>query len=164
MYQKIVETAQRLIKENGLVNLSRQALCDAAGIPDGSFSNIVGMSFTKFIEKEDFQDTGTHKITKKRISPEMRKSALLNAAVELAKSQGYANVKREDIADEAGVSVSLTNHYFSNMNQLRKAIMRHAVTNEILEVIAQGITVKDPQALRASDEVKSKALALFEVA
>lgn len=93
-----------------------------------------------------------------RLEPKERKSLILNAATKLAIKCGYIQIKRETVALEAGVAESLINRYFTNMYQLKKEIMRNAVENEILEIIAQGLAIKDPQILKISKDLKQKAI------
>lgn len=93
-----------------------------------------------------------------RMQPDARKAMILQAAIEAAKSHGYQNVTRDDIANRAGVSMGLVTKYYGTMNQLRRAIMRAAVVEEIGPVIAQGLVFNDPQAQKAPEHVKRKAL------
>lgn len=94
----------------------------------------------------------------KRLNPALRKEQILEAAIELAIKNGYQHVTRDTIASHAGVTYSLVTHYFNTMPQLKRAIMRAAISREIVEIIAQGLASRDPQALKASDELKQRAL------
>jgi AcrR family transcriptional regulator len=92
-----------------------------------------------------------------RMAPLDRKQLIMDAAIQLARRQGYQNVKRADIADIAGVSNALVSKYFATMPQLKRAIMRHAVTIEDHVVVMQGLACGDPQARKASQECKARA-------
>ena len=154
-----------MVREAGLINLSRRELCARAGIPDGSFVHVMNMSFSEYVAtlKVEHGDTkGKHTVNKSRVvDPVMRRDQILNVAIELAKKSGYNNITRNDVADNAGVSMSLINRYFKTMPQLRRAVIRAAVANEVLEIIAQGLVNKDARARKASDELKSRALKLY---
>lgn len=94
---------------------------------------------------------------KKRMAPDERKETILTAAVSVAKTNGYNKMTRDDIARHAGVSTGLVTFYFSTMTQLRRAVIRSAITNEVLEVVAQGLAIGDDQAKKAPDELKKRA-------
>ena len=157
----IKQTAIKMVKEAGLINLSRKELCERANIPDGSFSRDMGCSFTEFIDqiKPEISDVKNHAVNKKRVNPSLRKDHILRHAVEESMHSGYHAVLRSSIANRAGVSMGLVTNYFGTMTQLRRAVMRYAVENEVLIVIAQGLANKDKQAKKASTELKEKAAA-----
>jgi len=161
--EQIKDLAVRMAKENGLVNLSRSGLCAAAEIPDGSFTHIVGCSFTDFIlevRKEVPNELAFKKVVKTRTNPQLRKDSILAAAVQASEECGYMKVTSQQIADLAGVSPSLVWKYFGTMNGLRRAIMRRAVTEQNIKVIAQGLDAGDNQARRAPEEIIEKAQSL----
>jgi len=163
MKQHIKETAIRMIQESGLINLSRQSLCDRAGLPDGSFYGIMGISFTEFIadirkSNPDLELHNYHIIIRERNNPELRKHQILMAAIDLAKTQGYNKMTRDAIAEHAGVSMGLVSHRFNTMCQLRRDIIRYAIKHEILPIIAQGLACNDKHALKTSSDLKRKAV------
>jgi AcrR family transcriptional regulator len=93
------------------------------------------------------------------MKPADRKKQILDVAVELSKKQGYQRVTRDDVARAAECACGLINRYFETMIQLRRAVMRAAVKQGVLEIVAQGIVAKDAQALKAPEELKQRALA-----
>lgn len=95
----------------------------------------------------------------KRLDPKQRTQQILSAAVKVAKRNGYLNITREDVAAEAGCSIGLVTLRFQTMTQLKRAVIRHAVKEQVLEVIAQGIVAKDAHALRAPEELRKQAVA-----
>ena len=100
-----------------------------------------------------------NQLVRSRLDPKIRKDAILVAAVECAKLQGLSNIRRDTIAGYAGVANGLVSRYFSTMTQLRRAVVRYAVHNEVLPIVAQALALRDPEALKASDELKKKAVA-----
>ncbi len=158
--EEVKKIAIRMVKELGLINLSLKGLCNQAGISDGSFKYLMGCTFTEFVRELEQEGHAkfTGKITKKRALPGIRKAHILEAAIELAKVHGYKNVTQNGVAEKAGISGGLVSRYFSTMNQLRKEIMRKAVLDSTLEIIAQGLASGDPQAKNAPQEVKEAAL------
>ena len=96
-------------------------------------------------------------MTKKRLKPTIRKAEILAAALFLARQQGYTNVTRDEIAERVGVSGSTVQYHFGTMTQLRTELMRYAVKLRHPRVVAQGLAVRDRQALKADDELKQLA-------
>jgi hypothetical protein len=149
--------ATELAEEIGLINMTRKELCDKVGIPDGAFMAIMDESFTDFISRLDLP-TGDI-LGRKRVNPKLRRKHVLNAALELAKTKGYNVVTRGDIATCAGVSPGLISHYFKSIEALHVVILKTAIKQDIPEIIAQGLTNRDPIAIQAPKELKNKAIA-----
>ena len=93
----------------------------------------------------------------KRIKSEIRKEEILLAAIPVAERKGYTNVTRDDIAEAVGISGPGILYHFKTMRQFRSSLMRYAVKNQTLRVIAQGLVLRDPHACRASDELQQQA-------
>ena len=93
-----------------------------------------------------------------RLNPKDRKEFILDAAIDLSKIIGYKNISRDGIAGHANVSMGLINKYFGTIENLRDAVMESSIKKEIIEIIAQGLGVKDPQAQNAPQYLKDKAL------
>lgn len=94
-----------------------------------------------------------------RMNPKERRAQILGAAVVVAARLGYMQMKREDIAGEAGVSDALVSKYFNTMVQMRRATLRRAIKIKNHAVIAQGIIAKDGITLKVPEELKAAALA-----
>lgn len=94
-----------------------------------------------------------------RLKPEVRKDAILDAAVQLALDTGLRNVRLIPVAERAGVTNGLVSHYFGTVKQLHRAVVRHAIHREILPIVAQALAAGDSDARKAPDDVKSRALA-----
>ena len=162
--KEIKEVATCMVRDAGLINLSRRALCERAGIPDGSFPHIMGCNFSEFVEElkeENFNKEVAHPVSKTRADPVLRKNHILAVAVALAKSEGYNKITRDRVATGAGVSMGLVTRYFGTMGQLRTAIMRRAVKQGIAEIVAQGLANGDDHALKADLGLKEKAASLL---
>lgn len=158
----IVETANTMVAEMGLINLSRRELCERAGVSDGSFSYIMGCSFTEFINTIKENTDKIHTVNKHRVIPLLRKDHILNVAIKLAtRPGGYNALTRDGIAESAGVSMGLINNYFGTMVQLKRAVMRAAINRGIPEIIAQGIAINDKHAKKAPQDLKEQAAKLI---
>lgn len=79
-----------------------------------------------------------------RTTAKKRKRAIIMAALKLAETRNYAQLTRDAIAEEAGVSGPLIMHYFATMDDLRLAIIRAAIAWRVLPVIAQAIANQEP--------------------
>jgi DNA-binding transcriptional regulator YbjK len=118
---QIKKIALQMIKENGLINLTRKGLCIKADIPDGSFHYIMGctfLQFTKELKNEPIKNS-THVINRNRVNPELRRNQILDVAIKMSKTIGYNKITRDGIAEQAGVSMGLVTRYLGTMKKLR---------------------------------------------
>lgn len=96
-----------------------------------------------------------------RLPANDRKGQILAEAVRASDIYGYANVTRQMIADALNLAPGLVSHYFGTMDDLRAAVMREAVSRELLRIVAQGVINKHPVAQRARRDLKTRALAFI---
>jgi AcrR family transcriptional regulator len=94
----------------------------------------------------------------KRLAPDVRSGQILDAAIKLAKSKGFGALTRDGIADAAGVSTGLVSNYFGNMDAMKNEVMKVAVRDEILPVIAAGIVAGNRIAKRAPEALRKRAV------
>ncbi len=87
-----------------------------------------------------------------------RRDDLLAASIAIALETGFNSLTRDGIADRAGVSAGQVNHTFNTMVQLRRAVMRAAVSRELLPIVAQGVAMGDKVACNAPEELQQRAL------
>lgn len=97
----------------------------------------------------------------KRMDPLDRREQILDAAVGMAKDVGFQKITRDGVAIRAGVAMGLVTRYFGTMCQLRRAVMRSAVKNEVISVIAEGLAVGDPHAKKAGSELKARVISFI---
>lgn len=100
-------------------------------------------------------------MSNKRYSPTIRREMILRAAVETArKPGGWARLTRQSIALEADVSEGLVSRYLGDMKDARRAIMREAIRNEHLDIIAASVAARDGYAVKKwlPQSLKQKAL------
>lgn len=152
-----------MAKNGGLINLSRQELCVEAEIPVGSWYHVMGVGFPEFIAEirpEVGEDNPVPSV-RKRANPNLRKDQILKVALDICEQKGYANLTREKIAEAAGVSPGTVSIHFGTMPQLKRAVMRSAIKNEVIPIVAEGLAAKDPHASKAPAEIKAKAATLI---
>lgn len=93
-----------------------------------------------------------------RMKPEVRREYILGVALSLAEAKHYLKMTRFQLAEECDVSEGLITHYFGTMTRLRRDVMRHAIKERRLPVIAQGLTANDPHARKAPTQLQREAL------
>ena len=108
--------AQDLADEIGFINLSREALCERAGISPGSFTYRTGLSFGAFCFQLKPNKIGAP-LQRKRVSVELRRQSIIEAARELP-----GKFTLREVAARAGVSVGTICKLFGTIENLRGAI------------------------------------------
>ena len=83
---------------------------------------------------------------------------ILDAAFTMAVEDGLLSIRRNTVAERAGIAHSLVTYYF-NMDELRDAIIKRAIEKEQVDILAQGLALSNPVAMSAPTKLKSKALA-----
>jgi len=97
----------------------------------------------------------------KRLEPKERREQILNAAVDIARTEGFHKLTRDGVAERAKVSYGLVTRYFGTIETLKQHVMRRAVADSIPEIIAAGLAMKDPIARTATDAAKKEAISLM---
>ena len=93
-----------------------------------------------------------------RKDPAIRRQEILDAAVELARENGYLKMTHSHVAGRVEVSPSLIRKYYEDKSKLREAVMVEAVRLEIIEIVLQGLAAKDPIAHSAPAGLRAAAL------
>ena len=150
----------KLARTKGLINISRTDISAEIGIQDGSWTYSVGVPFSTLVAeiKEVIGDEKHTNVLKKRVSPQLRKENILSCAIKLSETVGYSSITITAVAEEAGVTRQTVAHYFSTLNQLQTDIMRRAVKEKNLKIIAQGLVSQNKHAQKADAELKQEAL------
>jgi AcrR family transcriptional regulator len=86
------------------------------------------------------------------------KRAILQAAIMLAKQEGFRNISRAAIAKRAGSAEATVSYHFGTMDEMRTAIMAAAIEQEIPEIVAQGLAARYVPARKAPEALKRKAV------
>jgi AcrR family transcriptional regulator len=90
-------------------------------------------------------------------TPELRTAQLIDVALALAATDGLRQLTRERIAQTAGVSPALVSARLGTMEQLRRSVMRAAVRQRVVPVVAEGLAVRDKHAQAADEELRALA-------
>ena len=91
----------------------------------------------------------------KRLDPEHRKQQILEAAIALAKEEGYYSLGLRNVARSAKCSPGLVLNYFGSVLELQSSVMKEAIKKEI---IVQGVVNKNIDALNAPSALISRSL------
>lgn len=87
----------------------------------------------------------------RRFKPAIRRDLILTAAVDAAREPGgWSRLTRQLIAATAGCSEGLVSRYLGDMPAARKAIMKQAIKDEIVEIVIQSIAAHDGYAVKKS--------------
>lgn len=156
---RLLRIGRRLAKEKGLINLSLVGLCKEADIPEGSFRNIAEVTFEEYLD--ELRPLVNRKklfpVVKGRVHKNIRRDYILEAAICEAEITGYKIMTLGDVARAASVSRSTVSFHFQNLESLRMEVMRVAIKDENLKIIAQGLINNDVCALRAPLKLKKRA-------
>jgi len=87
------------------------------------------------------------------------KTAILAAAVTLARRHGLFKFSRIEVAEEAEVGESTVSYHFGTMEKLRTAIVQYAVKNEILSILADARASRESVGVPMSEELRNKVAA-----
>lgn len=97
----------------------------------------------------------------KRLSVQARKNEIMQAGLKLAVRHGYMSLTREMVAKSAKCSPALITAHFGTFDAFRKQLMTHAIAVENLAIVAQGLVMKVPAAMRAPSALREKAAQLI---
>lgn len=84
--------------------------------------------------------------------PADRREQILAAAVQLARHQRFDTLTRSQIADAAQVAVGTVSHACGTMRAVHDGILRRAIADNVLEVIADGLASRNPIAKNETTE------------
>lgn len=91
---------------------------------------------------------------------EDRDARILNAAFDLAATDSYQWITRDQVAANAGVSAGTVNTVFGEMRLLKQAVIRLAIERRNLHIIAEAIGAKHPIiTAECPEDLRAEALA-----
>lgn len=94
-------------------------------------------------------------MTTERLDPKDRKEQLLQIALKVAeKSPGHYTFQQ--IATAANVTVPLVINYLGTKTQMQRLIMRTAVKQGVVPLVAHGLLTGDPHARKAPPELRER--------
>ncbi len=88
----------------------------------------------------------------------MTREKILEAAYQMAVRDGFNSLTRDSIAAEAETAKGAINHHFGTVSVVRDEVMRMAIQNEELSIIAQGLATDDGIAKTAPLELRQRAI------
>lgn len=100
-------------------------------------------------------------MTRYRFQPAIRRDLILKAALVISgRPGGWSRLTRQAIAQQADCSEALVSRYLGSMPAARKAIMKAAIKDQIVEIIGQSLVAHDGYAVKKwlPSGLKHKAL------
>lgn len=105
-----------------------------------------------------------------------RTEQILEVAMDIAINQGFHKLRRDDIAERAGVATGQINHVFNTMCQLRRSVVRRTISTldkcaegeydlSLLRVLGAALTDENAEvknaAKKAPEEMRRAAIDLY---
>lgn len=75
-----------------------------------------------------------------RMTSFARKQIIFNPTIELAKTKGYRNITRKDIAEFSSSAQGLISHYFGTISNLRREVLKEAIDKEIMPILVDTLS------------------------
>jgi AcrR family transcriptional regulator len=100
-------------------------------------------------------------MTHTRLDPDARADQLLDVALDLAASTGWATLTHAAVAARAGVSQGLVVARLGTKPDMLRSVMRRAVLRDNVRVVAEGLARGDRHARRASPALREAAAKLM---
>jgi AcrR family transcriptional regulator len=88
---------------------------------------------------------------------ENRRRSIVDAAIDLAETEGFASLRQAAVAKRAGVAHGSVTHEFTTMDALKDVVMQEAVARYLPTIIAAGLAVGHPVARDAPPELRQAA-------
>lgn len=89
------------------------------------------------------------------------KQEIVRAALKLAQSMPYTDIRRTHLVDETGFSAGTVSAAVGTMKQLERSLLRLAIQVEDVGVLALGLARKHPAALAAPAPLRDRAAQLI---
>jgi AcrR family transcriptional regulator len=86
-----------------------------------------------------------------------RTANLISTALEVAARTGWRTLTHAAVAQAAGVSSGLVVARLGTKTELLRSVMRAAVKEGVVRVVAEGLAVNDRHARRAAPELRERA-------
>lgn len=95
---------------------------------------------------------------RKRLHGDERAKEILEAALGLARQDGYENLTCASVSRAANCSRPLVTHYLGGRRSLRRAVLEAGIARGDMDLIAQGVLRRDPIARALPVELQQRAL------
>ena len=92
------------------------------------------------------------------MNPLARKQKILEAAIRLSLTSGYRNITRKDVALSAQSAQGLIGHYFINITNLKKEVLKEAVKREIIPILIENLSDRESERIQLHPALKQKVI------
>jgi len=136
--------------------LTQEQIARESGFSLSSVRKVIG-SINNFRKIYNLPSLSEH-------ATDVRRETILAAALTVARNPGgWSTLTRSLVANEAGCTDGLVSRYFGTMTDFRRKIMREAIAQRDLKIIAQGLACEYPHAYKADPELRKQALGSIPV-
>jgi len=91
------------------------------------------------------------------VQPNQTRDNIIRAAVSLATQRGLAGISAGAVAEKTGIAKSTVFHHFSSMSKILDEVMRVAVRDSLVRIVADGLLRNHRVARAAPQDLKAKA-------
>ena len=88
------------------------------------------------------------------MNPKQRTRELLAVALDMAVTNGWASLTHAGVAAQSGASKGLVVARLGTMAEMRRSVMRAAVAQRVVSVVAEGLAAGDRHARRADEALR----------
>jgi len=92
------------------------------------------------------------------MDPKKRKDQLIRAGLQVAEQSHYTTLESKRVARLCGVSYATLFRYFPSMDRYRKAVLRRAIKDANLTIVAQAMAQLDPMVRKAPPYLLNSAV------
>lgn len=125
---QVKRIAERIYKEDGPEALTKENVCRAVGIPQGSLHHRTGLHFFQIVAYVNDKCRPRSKVPEGvKLSAPMRRATIMEAALKVARVKGFSHLKTPIIAKEANCSTASLHYHFGTVDKLRAEVMQEAL-------------------------------------
>lgn len=138
-------TTKRLIHTQGLANVALADVCEACGVPVGSFKKLAGVTFTEMLlglARRGHYGPAVP-VTKTRVHPEILRTHILTVALAACKHQHYRSLRRSKVGEAAGVGRANMHRLFPTPRGFSDAVVKEALQRANATVLRQAAKSND---------------------
>ena len=87
-----------------------------------------------------------------------RKETIIQAALRVAKRDGFEAIEKTSIAKEGKFSDALLYHYFKGVPEIKKLVMKRAVAGKLVPIVSRGIALGYTEVRGIPEGLKNEAV------
>jgi AcrR family transcriptional regulator len=92
------------------------------------------------------------------MNPIARKQQILTTAINLSIEKGYRQLTRRAVANRMQCASALINHYFEDIENLRRIVLSTAIEKEIIPILAENFAAWGVETAELPQELREKVV------